>query len=107
MIMKNEEEENQPKVSVSEHYDPENPQKQNVPQYNSTTEHRDAGDLPAIENLNHKDGLKDELKETKKDDSDTNVTDNTTSLFGKDTKTDLGAGQRDDDEAEDEKIIRT
>jgi hypothetical protein len=105
--MKNEEEENHPKVAVSEHYDPENPQNNNVPQYNSTTEHRDAGDLPAIENLNHKDGLKDDLKETKKDDSDNNMTDNTDSMFGKGTKTDLGQGQRDDDEAEDEKIIRT
>ena len=105
--MKNEEEENQPKVSVSEHYDPENPQKQNVPQYNSTSEHREGAKIPAIENLNHQEGLKDNLKATKNDDSDSKVTNTSDSLFGKDSKTDLGAGQRDQDEDEDEKIIRT
>lgn len=105
--MKNEEEDNQAKVPGSEHYDPENPQNQNVPKFNSTTEHREGAELPAIENLNHQDGLEDKLKATKNEDSDNKVTETSSALFGKDVKTDLGQGQRDDDEDEDEKIIST
>lgn len=103
--MKNEEQENKAKSAVSAHYDPENPQNQNLPAYNSTTTHREAAELPAIENLNHPDGLKDEHEQVKNKDSDNIMTSNDDSLHGKNTKTDLGAGQRDADEDEKEKII--
>jgi len=105
--MENTEEENKPKVAVSEHYDPENPQNQNLPKYNSTTDHREGPGVPAIENLNHQDGLEDKLKDATNEDSDESVTKNDASLYGKKGKTDLGNGQRDEDEDEDEKIIRT
>jgi len=105
--MENQEEKNKPKVAVSEHYDPKNPQKQNLPKYNSTTEHRDGSELPAVENLNLQDGLKDQLEDAKNEDSDSSMTKNDTPLYGKNTKSDLGAGQRDKDEDEKEKIIRT
>jgi hypothetical protein len=104
--MENQEEENKPKVAVSEHYDPENPQNQNVPKYNSTKEERDGAGVPAIENLTHQDGLADDLQEATNIDSDTDMTKNDDSLYGKSGQTDLGAGQRDEDEDEDEKIIR-
>jgi hypothetical protein len=104
--MENQEEQNKPKVAVSEHYDPENPQNQNVPKYNSTTDRREGAGVPAIENLNHQDGLADDLKEATNEDSDESMTKNDASLFGKPGQTDLGAGQRDEDEDEDEKIIR-
>lgn len=105
--MENQKNTDKPKVAVSEHYDPENPQKQNLPSYNSTTERRKGSGLPAVENLNLEDGLKDELKNAKNEDSDSNMTKNDEPLYGKQTKTDLGAGQRDQDEDEDEQIIRT
>lgn len=105
--MENQEEENKPKVAVSEHYDSENPQNQNLPKYNSTTEHRDGSKLPATENLNQEHGIKDKLKDAKNEDSDNEMTDKEDTLYGKKTKTDLGAGQRDEDEDEKEKLIRT
>jgi len=95
------------KVSDSEDFNVNNPQKNNLPEYNSTTEHREGSELPAIENLNQTDGLKDQLKNAKNSDSDNKMTKNDDALYGKNTKTDLGGGQRDEDEDEKEKIIRT
>lgn len=105
--MENKQKPNQPKTADSEHYNPEKPQNQNVPAYNSTTEHRKGSALPGIENLNHQDGLKDELKEAKKGDSDNFMTKNDDSLFGEKGKTDLGGGQRDKNEDDKEQLIRT
>lgn len=105
--MKNEKEENKPKVPDNEGYDTENPQKQNLPQYNSSTSHRDSASLPAVENLNQTKELKSVAKVPKKVDSDPSSPANDESLYGKKTKTDLGGGQREKDEDEDEKIIRT
>lgn len=105
--MENKREPNKPKTADSEHYNPENPQNQNVPAFNSTTEHREGSELPGIENLNHQDGLKDKLNEAKNDDSDVNMTKNDDSLFGEKGKTDLGGGQRDKNEDDKEQIIRT
>lgn len=105
--MENNSEENKPKVPDNEGYDPENPQKQNLPEYNSSTSHRDSGSLPAVENLNQTKELKSVADSPKKVDSDPSSPANDESLYGKKTKTDLGGGQRDQDEDEDEKIIRT
>lgn len=105
--MENNEEHNKAQSADSKHYDPERPQDQNVPKYNSTTEHRNDNELPGIENLNHQNGLKDELREANNKDSDISQTKSDESLFGEDTKTDLGGGQRDKDEDDKEKIIRT
>lgn len=105
--MENKADKNKPKVAVSEDYDSKKPQNQNLPKYNSTTEHRDGSELPAVENLNQEDGLKDKPKSSKNEHPDIKMTETDASLYGKNTKTDLGAGQRDQDEDEDEKIIRT
>ena len=105
--MENREENTPAKVPGSEGYNPEKPQEQNVPAYHSTTEKRSAEKLPQVENLNHQDGLKDTLKDAENTDSDNPQTKNDEALFGRDTNADLGAGQRDRDEGEEEKIIRT
>lgn len=85
----------------------ENPQKSTQPTFNSTTSHRDSEALPAIENLNQKNELDDELKSAKNGGNVPSAPKNDESLHGKNSKTDLGNGQRDQDEEEDEKIIRT
>ena len=103
--MENNKEPNKTQTADSEHYNPEKPQSQTTPKYNSTTERRNDNELPGIENLNHQDGLKDELREAKNKDSDISQTKNDESLFGRDTKTDLGGGQRDKDEDDQEQII--
>ena len=105
--MENKEPNNGAKVPENEHYDPENPQNHNLPIYRSDSEHREAGALPGVENLNQ---IKDEKyhpEQADKDDSTLSTPENDDSLFGKTIKTDLGGGQRDDDEDEKEKIIRT
>lgn len=105
--MENNKEPNKTQTPDSEDYNTENPQNQTVPKYNSTTERRGDNELPGIENLNHQDGLKDELREANNEDSDISLTKNDESLFGQNTKTNLGGGQRDKDEDDQEKIIRT
>ena len=105
--MKKEDPQEKHKVADSEDFNTDKPQDQTLPRYNSTSEHRDGSELPSIENLNQQDGIKDQLKDAKNNDSDSNMTKNDASLYGKKTKTDLGAGQRDEDEDEKEKIIRT
>lgn len=105
--MKKEDKQQKHKTSDSEDFNVNNPQKKTMPRYNSTTEHRDGSGLPAIENLNQSDGLKDQLENAKNNHSDNTMTEKDDAFYGKNTKTDLGAGQRDDDENEKEKIIRT
>ncbi|MBB6270132.1 hypothetical protein HDF26_000559 [Pedobacter cryoconitis] len=105
--MKKDDKEEKRKVTDSEDFNVNNPQKQTLPRYNSTTEHREGSELPAIENLNQAEGLKDQLKDAKNNHSDNTMTKNDDSLYGKNNKTDLGGGQRADDEEEKEKIIRT
>ncbi|MET4139572.1 hypothetical protein [Pedobacter sp. UYP1] len=105
--MKKDDSQEKHKVADSEDFNTDKPQEQTLPRYNSTSEHRDGSELPAIENLNQQDGIKDELKDAKNNDSDNNMTQNDDPLYGKKTKTNLGAGQRDEDEDENEKIIRT
>ncbi|SEA66128.1 hypothetical protein [Pedobacter hartonius] len=105
--MKNEKEEQKHKAPDNEQYDIANPQNLTQPQFNSTTAHREGPGLPAVENLNQIKGLKTDLKDAREDDSDPSAPNNDESLYGKNTKTDLGAGQRDEGEGEAEKIIRT
>jgi hypothetical protein len=105
--MENHKKDSEAKTTDNEHYDPENPQKQNVPAFNSTSTHRDGASLPAVENLNEIKDEKDQLKDAGGHDSDDSAPKNDESLYGKATQTDLGQGQRDEDEDEDEKIIRT
>lgn len=105
--MENHKKDNEANTPDNEHYDPENPQKQNIPAYNSTSTHRDSASLPAVENLNEIKDEKNQLKDAKEDDSDTSAPKNDDSLYGNTRKTDLGQGQRDADEEEDEKIIST
>jgi hypothetical protein len=74
----------------AEGYDVERPQDLNMPRFNSTTEKRESGGLPGVENMN------DQQQHIDTDGShDTDIPD-----------TDLG-NDRSDDESEDEKIIRT
>ena len=105
--MENKKDENTTKSPDNQEYDINNPQKLNIPKYNSTSAHREGNELPAVENLNQIKGLKNELKGVNKDDSDSGTPKNDESLYGENVKTDLGAGQRDDNEEEEEKIIRT
>jgi hypothetical protein len=106
-MMKKEDQQQKHKASDSEDFKVNNPQAQTMPKYNSTSEHRKGSELPAIENLNQPEELKDQLDDVKNNHSDNTVTKNDEALYGNNTKTDLGAGQRDDDEDEKEKIIRT
>ncbi|PIH03157.1 hypothetical protein CS542_02840 [Pedobacter sp. IW39] len=46
------------KVADSEDFNTDKPQNQTLPRYNSTSEHREGSELPAIENLNQQDGIK-------------------------------------------------
>jgi hypothetical protein len=104
--MENQNEEQKDKAPDNEHYDVNNPQNLTQPQFNSTSTHREGAKLPAVENLNQ---IKEENKapEDKNSfNSGTEVPENDDSLHGKDSSTDLGEGQRDEDEAEDERIIR-
>jgi hypothetical protein len=105
--MENKNEEQKSKAPDNEEYDIDNPQNLTQPQFNSTTTHREDPGVPAVENLNQIKGLNTELKDAKEGDSDPSAPKNDEALYGNDTKTDLGAGQRDEDEDEDEKIIRT
>ena len=107
--MENENEDQKAKVPGNENYDVENPQNETVPQYNSATTKRDGPGVPAVENLNQNNGLKNEPTDPNKADSDPSAPENDESLYGNDTKTDLGNGQHDDNEKErdDERIIRT
>lgn len=105
--MENKEDENRTKASDNQEYDTNNPQNLNIPKYNSTSAHRDGNELPAVENLNQIKGLKNELKGVNNDDLDSGTPKNDESLYGENVKTDLGGGQRDEDEDEAEKIIRT
>ncbi|MGY0037385.1 hypothetical protein [Pedobacter sp. NJ-S-72] len=52
-------------------------------------------------------GLKDQLKKAKNNHSDNTMTKNNDPLYDKNSKTDHGSGQRDDNEDEKQKIIRT
>ena len=76
-----------------ENQDPNHPEEGTKPQFNSTTDHRPTEQLPGIENLNQ-------------DSEDKRLPKNDDSLFGTSHKTDLGAGQRDPDEKDDEKLIK-
>ena len=91
----------------NEGYDINNPQNLTQPKFNSTTEHREGSGLPYVENLNQTEGKKDELKPSKNDNNDPLSSRNDESLHGNTPKSDLGNGQRDEDEDEKEKIIRT
>lgn len=104
--MENVNSKNQPKVVDSEGYNVDKPQNQNLPKYNSTSAHRDGSGVPAVENLNQTEGLKKEQQGVKKDDFSAGAPKNDESLFGQNTKTDLGNGQRDEDEDQEERIIR-
>jgi hypothetical protein len=105
--MENKENKKNHKVTDSEEYNIEKPQELTQPQYNSTTKNRQGGELPAVENLNQTEGLKNELKDAKKDNNHPATPINDESLHGGGPKTELGNGPRDQDEDEDEKIIRT
>jgi len=104
--MENQNDKNQPKVVDSEDYNIEKPQNQNLPKYNSTSAHRSGAAVPAVENLNETEGLKKEQQSLKKENSTPKAPVNDESLFGQNTKTDLGNGQRDKDEDQEERIIR-
>lgn len=105
--MENHKEEQKDKAPDNEHYDVENPQNIAQPKFNSTSTHRGGAELPAVENLNQIKEEKTSNEEKKSTNSGSPLPQNDESLHGKNTKTDLGGGQRDDDEDEDEKIIRT
>ena len=73
----------------SENYNVEKPQDLNIPKFNSATDKRSGGELPAIENMN------DQQEKVEPEDS------RRTNL----PATDLG-NDRSDDEKDDERIIR-
>ena len=95
-IMEGNDKKQQPQSAANEEYDVNHPENLNTPKFNSTSEHRDTNELPGVENLN----LENAPNEAQKPENDS-------SLRGTAPKTDLGNGQRDDDENEKEKIIRT
>ncbi len=92
--MENQDSNKKSKVTDSEHYDVNHPQNLNIPEYNSTSEKRAADKIPGVENLNHQDGLKDQLKKAEPDDNQDPASKNDKSLFGEGSKTDLGNGNK-------------
>ena len=102
--MENQENNKNSKVTDSEHYDINHPQNLNIPEYNSSSEKISSDKLPGVENLNHNDGLDDQLKEAESDKDQNSASKNDDPLFGKDTKTDLGNGGKTD--KDDEGLIR-
>lgn len=105
--MENEKENNKPQTPVNKEYNPNKPQDITSPQYNSSSEKRDSGNLPSIENLDHQNNDQKPQEQAENTDRTPEKGINDESLFGKNRNTDLGAGPRDNDEDEDEKIIRT
>lgn len=105
--MENEKDNKNPQTAVNKDYNPNKPEEITRPQYNSTSEKRDSGNLPSIENLDHQNNDQHPPAPTENADRAPEKGINDESLFGKNTDTDLGAGKRDKDEDEDEKIIRT
>lgn len=77
----------------SKDYDPNHPQNLTKPAFNSTTDHRNTNGLPGVENLDNQNLDADE------------VAHNTDRLSGSSTITDLGNGERTQDDKDDEKII--
>lgn len=106
-IMENKEKEEKSKSVDLQQDNIENPQTATRPLYNSTTTGRKAEKLPAIENLNHDEGLKDGLKEAKEDTNSSSAPKNDHSLHGDPSETDLGNGKKNDDNDSHEEIIRT
>ncbi|MCD0488986.1 hypothetical protein LPB86_12165 [Pedobacter sp. MC2016-14] len=92
---------------VNEGYDINNPQNTTKPSYNSGSAHREAGALPGVENLNQNKLSEVDNPGEKLDNSGIKTPINDESLTGSEPKTDLGNGQRKEDEGEKEKIIRT
>jgi hypothetical protein len=102
--MENQDNNKSSKVTDSEHYDINHPQNLNIPEYNSTSEKRSADKIPAVENLNHQDGLKDEFDEAEPNDNQDPASKDDKPLFGEGAKTDLGNGDKTD--KDDEGLIR-
>jgi hypothetical protein len=105
--MLNRQKKNDPKLAGSEDYDVNHPQNIAQPVYNSTADEKASADLPGIENLNHDSGLKDPLKEATNDLNDPSAQKNDESLHGQPSETDLGNGSSDEEDQEDEGLIRT
>jgi hypothetical protein len=78
----------------AENYDPNHPQDLTTPAFNSATDHRSTKTLPGVENLNNQDQDENEVPQ------------DIERLSGSSAKTDLGNGERTDEDKEDEKIIR-
>jgi hypothetical protein len=86
----NNEEQNGP---GSENYDVNHPQNIATPTFNSSTQGRDTDDLPGVENLNLSNN------------GDQKLPDNDESLFGPDSKTDLGNSQKPEEDKADDRLI--
>jgi hypothetical protein len=82
-----------PKSATSENYDPNNPQDLTKPAFNSATDHRSTDDLPGIENLDNQELGEDEVPQDPE------------RLWGTSSQTDLGNGDRTQQDKDDEKII--
>lgn len=76
-----------------ENYDVNHPQNIATPTFNSTTDGRDTDDLPGVENLNLSNN------------GDQELPDNDQSLFGTDSKTDLGNSQKPEEDKADDRLI--
>jgi len=104
--MENNKEDQKHKSPDNEHYDIENPQNLTQPEFNSSSTHRSGAELPAVENLNQINEENTAEEEKKSSNTGSTLPQNDESLHGKPSQTDLGGGQRDDDEDQDERIIR-
>ncbi|MET1055628.1 MAG: hypothetical protein ABWY16_09995 [Pedobacter sp.] len=104
--MEDQKEEQKGKAPDNEQYDVNNPQNLTQPQFNSTSTHREGAKVPAVENLNQNNDENNLKKEKESNNSETKEPVNDDSLNGTGSQTDLGDGQRDEDEADKERIIR-
>jgi hypothetical protein len=83
------------KSAASEDYDVNHPQNLSTPAFNSSTDHRSTDSLPGVENMDTQNLSEDEVPQ------------NPERLFGSAAQTDLGNGERTQEDVDSEKIIKT
>jgi hypothetical protein len=103
-MMKNNNQNDKPKTPGNEDYDINHPQNITKPAFRSDSGSRDSSGVPGTENLNHQIDDNDQLEAPTADATPASQPKNDERLFGGSDKTDLG--NDDDDEKDNEKLIR-
>ncbi|PTS98271.1 hypothetical protein DBR11_15305 [Pedobacter sp. HMWF019] len=81
--MKSKDQNNKSKTPDNKDYNPNKPQDNTQPQFNSTTDRRTSNELPQIENLNQENDKKNLINASEKGSSSPSTPENDDSLHGK------------------------